>query len=72
MSIFWITTMSIGNVSCNVNHNKDKNVVYNMLNIVQSIFNTRKRSIKFTRDTSVSFYDGLNNITKFLYFKIFC
>jgi hypothetical protein len=28
---------------CNVIHNRDKNAVQNMLNIVQSIFNTGKR-----------------------------
>ena len=36
---------------CDVIHNRDKNAVQNMLNIVQSIFNTEKSLIKFTRDT---------------------
>ena len=38
---------------CNVIHNRDKNAVQNMLNIVKSIFNTGKRPIKFTRETKL-------------------
>ena len=44
---------------CNVIHNRDKNAVQNMLNIVQSIFNTGKRPIKFTRETSFPLHDGI-------------
>ena len=34
---------------CEVCHNRDKNAVLNMLNIVQSIFDTGKRSDVFSR-----------------------
>jgi hypothetical protein len=46
---------------CKVIHNRDKNAVQNMLNIVQSIFNTGKRPIKFTRETkSILCIDFIN------------
>jgi len=44
---------------CKVIHNRDKNAVQNMLNIVESIFNTGKRPIKFTRETSFPLHDGI-------------
>jgi hypothetical protein len=46
---------------CNLIHNRDKNAVQNMLNIVESIFNTGKRPIKFTRETkSIQSIDFIN------------
>jgi len=47
---------------CNVIHNRDKNAVQNMLNIVESIFNTGHRPTKFCREKDeISFplHDGI-------------
>ena len=57
----WVTMMLNGNVSVQCNPYRDKNAVHNMLNIVQSIFNTGKRPIKFTRDNLFPLHDGINN-----------
>ena len=46
---------------CKVIHNRDKHAVKNMLNIVESIFNTGKKPIKFTRETkSILCIDFIN------------
>ena len=40
-------------------HNRDKNALINMLAIVQSVMEMRKRSVEFTREPSYAFYDVL-------------
>ena len=37
---------------CEIYHNRDKNAVQNMLNIVKSIYETGKRPVIFSRETS--------------------
>ena len=49
---------------CKVIHNRDKNAVQNMLDIVQSIFETGKRPDIFCR-TSCTLHDGTNHILTF-------
>ena len=47
---------------CEVIHNRDKNAVQNMLNIIQSIFNTGKRPTIFCREkneNSFPLHDGI-------------
>ena len=47
---------------CNVIHNRDRNAVQNMLNIVESIFNKGHRPTKFCREKDkISFplHDGI-------------
>jgi len=43
--------------TCELIHNRDKNAVQNMLNIVESIKKTGKRPEKFTRSNSSAFHD---------------
>ena len=43
--------------TCELIHNRDKNAVRNMLNIVEEIKKTGKRLVKFTRSNSSAFHD---------------
>ena len=45
--------------TCELIHNRDKNAVQNMLNIIEEIKKTGKRPVKFTRSNSSAFHDAV-------------